>query len=346
MISLFTALIKYMPPEIAHDLTIQATKFGSPFLSSGYHDKSLEIALKGLNFKNPLGLAAGFDKNAQLIDPLFQMGFGFVECGTVTPKPQYGNPKPRVHRLTKDSAVINKLGFNNNGEEKFIKNLNFSKMQGVVGANIGPNKDSKNYIDDYIKIYKSISNYADYIAINVSSPNTKDLRELQKKDNLAVLLRELSQQRRELNGKLIMIKIDPDSSNEHYSMMINLVQKYKIDGIIATNTSVSRPDILKDANRKKEGGLSGPPIKKRSDEVLKFLSREINNEIILIGVGGVSNAADVYNKIKLGASLVQLYTALTYKGPKLINQILIDLVQLIKNDGFTNVSEVVGILNK
>ena len=211
-----------------------------------------------------------------------------------------------------------------------------AKRKGIVGSNIGPNKDTKNFIDDYLKIYRKISVSCDYVTINVSSPNTESLRELQRKEYLEVLLRDISQIRdEETNRKLIMLKIDPDNTNDHYSMILNLVNKYNIDGIIATNTSLSRPEILQDLNKKRDGGLSGAPIKDLSDKVLKFLYRETNQELILIGVGGVSSALDVYSKIKLGASLVQMYTSLTYGGPQLINKILIDLVKLIKDDGLS-----------
>ncbi len=345
--SFLTGLLQLLPPETAHNFTIQLTKYGSSLLGSAFQDQSLHTNVRGLNFKNPLGIAAGFDKNAELIDPLLKIGFGFVECGTVTPMPQFGNTQPRVFRLKKDNAIINRLGFNNKGEKRFVKNLISAKKSGIVGSNIGPNKDSKNFIDDYLKIYRKISISCDYVTINVSSPNTEALRDLQRKEYLEVLLRELSQIRdEETIRKLIMLKIDPDNTNDHYSMIINLVNKYNIDGIIATNTSLSRPEILRDLNKKREGGLSGAPIKDLSDKVLKFLYRETNQELILIGVGGVCSALDAYNKIKLGASLVQLYTSLTYCGPQLINEILIDLVKLIKDDGFTNISEAVGADNR
>ncbi len=344
--SLLTGLLQILPPETAHNFTIQLTKYGYSLLSPGFQDQSLRTNIKGLSFSNPLGIAAGFDKNAELIDPLLKIGFGFVECGTVTPIPQPGNAKPRVFRLKKDNAIINRLGFNNKGEKKFVKNLMSAKKKGIVGSNIGPNKDSINFIDDYLKIYRNISVSCDYVTINVSSPNTEALRELQRKEYLEVLLREISQIRdEETNRKPIMLKIDPDNTNDHYSMILNLVGKYDIDGIIATNTSLSRPKNLQDLNKKREGGLSGAPIKDLSDKVLRFLYQETNQELILIGVGGVNSALDVYKKIKLGASLVQLYTSLTYGGPRLINNILIDLVKLIKDDGFTNVSEAVGVDN-
>ena len=345
--SLLTGMLQLLPPETAHNVTIKLTKYGSPLLSKGFQDQSLHTNVKGLSFSNPLGIAAGFDKNAELIDPLLKIGFGFVECGTVTPKPQYGNAKPRIFRLKKDNAIINRLGFNNKGEKRFVENLMSAKKTGIVGSNIGPNKDSKNFIDDYIKIYRKISVSCDYVTINVSSPNTEALRELQRKEYLEVLLREISQIRNEeTNRKLIMLKIDPDNANDHYGMILNLVGKYNIDGIVATNTSISRPEILRDLNKKREGGLSGTPIKDLSDKVLKFLYQETNQELILIGVGGISSASDAYNKIKLGASLVQMYTSLTFGGPQLISRILIDLVKLIKKDGFTNISEAVGADNQ
>ena len=190
----------------------QLTKYGSPLLSKGFQDQSLHTNVKGLSFSNPLGIAAGFDKNAELIDPLLKIGFGFVECGTVTPKPQYGNEKPRIFRLKKDNAIINRLGFNNKGEKRFVKNLMSAKRTGIVGSNIGPNKDTKNFIDDYLKIYRKISVSCDYVTINVSSPNTEALRELQRKEYLEVLLRDISQIRNEeKNRKPIMLKIDPVS---------------------------------------------------------------------------------------------------------------------------------------
>ena len=190
--SLLTGMLQLLPPETAHNVTIQLTKYGSPLLSKGFQDQSLHTNVKGLSFSNPLGIAAGFDKNAELIDPLLKIGFGFVECGTVTPKPQYGNAKPRIFRLKKDNAIINKLGFNNKGEKKFVKNLMSAKRTGIVGSNIGPNKDTKNFIDDYLKIYRKISVSCDYVTINVSSPNTEALRELQRKEYLEVLLRDIS----------------------------------------------------------------------------------------------------------------------------------------------------------
>ena len=182
--SLLTGMLQLLPPEAAHNVTIQLTKYGSTFLSKGFQDQSLHTNIKGLSFSNPLGIAAGFDKNAELIDPLLKIGFGFVECGTVTPMPQFGNTQPRVFRLKKDNAIINRLGFNNKGEKRFVKNLVSAKKTGIVGSNIGPNKDSKNFIDDYLKIYRKISVSCDYVTINVSSPNTEALRELQRKEYL------------------------------------------------------------------------------------------------------------------------------------------------------------------
>jgi len=221
-----------------------------------------------------------------------------------------------------------------------------SNKNGVLGANIGPNKDTVNFIDDYINLYTQVVDYSDYVTVNVSSPNTKNLREIQEHDTLNTLLSELSQLRENMKTKKkIILKIDPDSTKQHYSMVLNLVQKYKIDGLIATNTSISRPQDLMDEYKDEEGGISGQPLKELSNKVLSFLSKETNRELLLIGVGGISDAEDVYTKIKLGASLVQLYTALTLNGPQMINKIKKDLALLLQNDGHKNISDAVGIIH-
>ena len=343
---IFFNILKTLDPEVAHNLTINALKLPNPFIESNNDFPILSNDINGLSFKNPIGMAAGFDKNAEVINSLFNLGFGFTECGTVTPRPQFGNVKPRVFRLASDKAIINRLGFNNNGIEKFLTNMSKSNKNGVLGANIGPNKDTENFVDDYINLYTKVVDYSDYVTVNVSSPNTKNLREIQEHDTLNTLLRELSQLRENMKTqKKIIIKIDPDSSKQHYTMILNLVQKYKIDGIIATNTTISRPQDLMDEYKDEEGGISGQPLKELSNKVLSFLSKETNRELLLIGVGGISNAEDVYTKIKLGASLVQLYTALTFNGPQMINNIKKDLSLLLHNDGYKNISDAVGIIH-
>ena len=343
---IFFNILKNLDPEVAHNLTINALKLPNPFIESNNDFSILSNDINGLSFKNPIGMAAGFDKNAEVINSLFNLGFGFTECGTVTPRPQFGNVKPRVFRLASDKAIINRLGFNNNGIEKFLTNMSKSNKNGVLGANIGPNRDTENFVDDYINLYSQVVDYSDYVTVNVSSPNTKNLREIQEHDTLNTLLSELSQLRKNMKTqKKIILKIDPDSTKQHYSMILNLVQKYKIDGIIATNTTISRPQDLMDEYKDEEGGISGQPLKELSNKVLSFLSKETNGELLLIGVGGISNAEDVYTKIKLGASLVQLYTALTYNGPQMINNIKKDLSYLLQNDGYKNISDAVGIIH-
>ena len=346
MIRIFFNILKNLDPEVAHKLTINALKLPNPFIESSNDISILSNDINGLRFKNPIGMAAGFDKNAEVINSLFNLGFGFTECGTVTPRPQFGNAKPRVFRLASDKAIINRLGFNNNGIEKFLMNMSKSNKNGVLGANIGPNKDTENFIDDYINLYTQVVDYSDYVTVNVSSPNTENLREIQEHDTLNTLLSELSQLRENMKTqKKIILKIDPDSTKQHYSMVLNLVQKYKIDGIIATNTTISRPQDLMNEYKDEEGGISGQPLKELSNKVLSFLSKETNRELLLIGVGGISNAEDVYTKIKLGASLVQLYTALTFNGPQMINNIKKDLSLLLHNDGYENISDAVGIIH-
>ena len=343
---IFFNILKNLDPEVAHNLTINALKLPNPFIESNNDFSILSNDINGLSFKNPIGMAAGFDKNAEVINSLFNLGFGFTECGTVTPRPQFGNVKPRVFRLASDKAIINRLGFNNNGIEKFLTNMSKSNKNGVLGANIGPNRDTENFVDDYINLYSQVVDYSDYVTVNVSSPNTKNLREIQEHDTLNTLLSELSQLRKNMKTqKKIILKIDPDSTKQHYSMILNLVQKYKIDGIIATNTTISRPQDLRDEYKDEEGGISGQPLKELSNKVLSFLSKETNGELFLIGVGGISNAEDVYTKIKLGASLVQLYTALTFNGPQMINNIKKDLSYLLQNDGYKNISDAVGIIH-
>ena len=343
---IFFNILKSLDPEVAHNLTINALKLPNPFIESNNDFSILSNDINGLIFKNPIGMAAGFDKNAEVINSLFNLGFGFTECGTVTPRPQFGNVKPRVFRLASDKAIINRLGFNNNGIEKFLTNMSKSNKNGVLGANIGPNRDTENFVDDYINLYSQVVDYSDYVTVNVSSPNTKNLREIQEHESLNTLLSELAQLRENMKiQKKIILKIDPDSTKQHYSMILNLVQKYKIDGIIATNTTISRPQDLRDEYKDEEGGISGQPLKELSNKVLSFLSKETNGELLLIGVGGISNAEDVYTKIKLGASLVQLYTALTFNGPQMINNIKKDLSYLLQNDGHKSISDAVGIIH-
>ena len=342
---MFLKFLRNLNPESSHHVSILSLKYLSRFLETVYKNEILNTSFGNLTFDNPIGIAAGYDKNAEVVDSLFKMGFGFVECGTVTPTPQYGNPKPRIFRLNEDRAIVNRLGFNNCGINQFSKNFNQRDSHlGVAGVNIGPNKDSKNFIDDYLKIYNWIYEYADYVTLNVSSPNTMNLRDLQKRENLGILTHEINSLRetKEIRKKIVL-KVDPDSSEEDYSKIINIVQKNKIDGLIVTNTSIFRPEFLKSHHRNQSGGLSGAPIKEQSNKVLRFISKETQGELILIGVGGIESAQDVYEKIKIGASLVQIYSALTYNNLGFINKMNQELSTFLRNDGFSNIKEAVGI---
>jgi dihydroorotate dehydrogenase len=323
-------------PEKVHYFTFSLVKFISkiPFVTSiikaiyVVEDKRLEREVFGLKFKNPVGLAAGFDKDATLFNELSDFGFGFIEIGTLTPKPQDGNPKKRLFRLKSDSAIINRMGFNNGGVEAAI--LRLKKNKGVlIGGNIGKNKitPNENATDDYVICFEALYDYVDYFVVNVSSPNTPNLRELQEKEPLTKLLQtlqDLNDQKAVTlslsNGKPILLKIAPDLTNEQLVDIIDIVNETKIAGVIATNTTISR-DGLTSENKVETGGLSGKPLTKRSTEVIRFLSEKSNKSFPIIGVGGIHTADDAIEKLNAGASLVQLYTGFIYEGPQLIKDI-------------------------
>ena len=323
-------------PEKVHYFTFSLVKFISkiPFVTFiikaiyVVEDKRLEREVFGLKFKNPVGLAAGFDKDAKLFNELSDFGFGFIEIGTLTPKPQDGNPKKRLFRLKSDSAIINRMGFNNGGVEAAI--LRLKKNKGVlIGGNIGKNKITPNEdaTKDYEICFEALFDYVDYFVVNVSSPNTPNLRELQEKEPLTKLLQTLQNLNDQKavtlslsNGKPILLKIAPDLTNEQLLDIIEIVNETKIAGVIATNTTISR-DGLTSENKVETGGLSGKPLTKRSTEVIRFLSEKSNKSFPIIGVGGIHTADDAIEKLNAGASLVQLYTGFIYEGPQLIKEI-------------------------
>ena len=290
-------------------------------------DKRLEREVMGLKFKNPLGLAAGFDKNASMIEELAEFGFGFIEIGTVTPLPQPGNEKPRMFRLPQDNALINRMGFNNQGVDVVAARLKQVNRKGlIIGGNIGKNKLTPNEdaVNDYIKCFDRLFDVVDYFVVNVSSPNTPGLRELQEKEPLKHILNTL-QQRNNKNdiSRPILLKIDPDLTNSQLDDIIEIVKETKIAGVIATNTTISRDDLLSSENLKKEsGGLSGKPLTIRSTEVIRYLSEHSNKSFVIIGVGGIHSPQDAMEKIKAGASLIQIYTGFIYEGPGLVKRIL------------------------
>ncbi|WP_339837255.1 quinone-dependent dihydroorotate dehydrogenase [uncultured Flavobacterium sp.] len=317
-------------PEKVHYFTFSLIRFlhKIPFIgtliNSYYEVKSpkLEREVFGLKFKNPVGLAAGFDKDAKLYQELSNFGFGFIEIGTLTPKPQDGNPKKRLFRLQEDSAIINRMGFNNGGVEEAIVRL--KKNHGVlIGGNIGKNKitPNENAVNDYVICFEALFDYVDYFVVNVSSPNTPNLRELQEKEPLKALLNTLQiLNLKKDKPKPILLKIAPDLTNEQLLDIIEIVNETKIAGVIASNTTISR-DGLESANKSETGGLSGKPLTNRSTEVIRFLSEKGNKSFPIIGVGGIHSAKDALEKLDAGASLVQLYTGFIYEGPKLIKKI-------------------------
>ncbi|MGX7668778.1 quinone-dependent dihydroorotate dehydrogenase [Flavobacterium pedocola] len=317
-------------PEAVHHFTFSAVRFANkiPGFSSLFksiyevNDKRLEREVFGLKFKNPVGLAAGFDKDAKLYQELSNFGFGFIEIGTLTPKAQDGNPKQRLFRLREDSAIVNRMGFNNGGVEEAVQRL--KKNNGVlIGGNIGKNKVTPNEeaVKDYEICFEALFDHVDYFVVNVSSPNTPNLRELQDKEPLTQLLQTLQNLNlAKANPKPILLKIAPDLTDEQLLDIIDIVKETKIAGVIATNTTISR-EGLQSINKIEAGGLSGKPLTKRSTEVIRFLSEKSGKAFPIIGVGGIHSADDAIEKLEAGASLVQLYTGFIYEGPALVKAI-------------------------
>ncbi|MEM6747511.1 MAG: quinone-dependent dihydroorotate dehydrogenase [Pseudomonadota bacterium] len=337
---LATQALTLLPPEAAHQATIKLLKAPfSPIALSGT-SPMLRTELAGMELPNPIGMAAGFDKNAEVPAPLLSLGFGFVEVGAVTPRPQPGNPAPRVFRLRKDEAIINRYGFNNDGLEAIGKRLKAqSKRPGIVGINLGANKDSEDRTEDYVTSLKALEPYVAFLTVNVSSPNTQGLRALQGKEVLTELLTKVLAARS--TDKPVFVKVAPDLSDEERADIAAAAMEAGVDGMIVSNTTLDR-DGLKSADRDEAGGLSGRPLFEKSTAILRDFARETEGQLPLIGVGGVFSAADAFAKIKAGATAVQLYTALIYEGPGLIGRMRRTLPNLLKAEGFSSVSEAVG----
>lgn len=323
-------LLFQFDPEKIHGYTFRMMRtmrslgLLKPFFGNKVNeDKRLAREVFGLSFPNPVGLAAGFDKNAEAYQEFSQLGFGFIEIGTVTPKAQVGNPKKRLFRLIEDEAVINRMGFNNLGVEAAVKHLKKNNGEVLIGGNIGKNKDTPNEeaVSDYLICFEALFPYVDYFVVNVSSPNTPNLRDLQDKEPLTKLLLALQRKNEEkTKRKPILLKIAPDLSDSQLLDIVDIVKTTSIDGVIATNTTIGR-EGLKSTNRKEAGGLSGKPLTARSTEVIRFLNKSSKGEFPIIGVGGIHSADDALEKLDAGASLVQLYTGFIYNGPKLIAEI-------------------------
>ena len=328
--NLFLKILRLLPPEIAHkialDLLSLSYKFGIlSFIFRKPNDENCSFA--GMDLSNRLGTAAGLDKNGDYIDCLGALGFGFLEVGTVTPMPQYGNPKPRVFRNFDENSIINRLGFNNMGVDRLVKNLKSRSFDGIVGVNVGANKNSNDEerINDYLHCIEKVHKYADYITVNVSSPNTPNLRNLQNDANLLNLVSKVDKLVNKLQIKIpLFLKISPDENNVTIENIVEIVKDSIFCGIVATNTTIDKTALSNIKYKNIEGGLSGEPLMKKSTEMIELINKKANKTIPIIGVGGVMNREDYLEKITSGAGLVQIYTGFVLKGPKIVRQIVLN----------------------
>ena len=346
MFSILRPYIFSLDPEVAHDLAIKSLKANIlPMSFFGVEEEELlETKLFNKRIKNPIGLAAGFDKSWEVYNSLFKLGYGFVEVGTVTPKKQLGNPKPRIFRLEKDNALINRLGFNNNGSDIVANRVYQNKPQGYLGINIGPNRETKNKLDDYNICLSKLHSYADYITINISSPNTEGLRDFHEENSMKKLLGALNKLKKEKNiNKPLAIKLSPDIKEKNISKIIEIILEYKVEGLIIANTTDQNREKLLDSQKNESGGLSGNPIRGISTDLVKKFSKELKKKITIIGVGGIDSGQSAFDKITAGASAVQLYTGMVYKGPGVVKEIKKELISILKVNKLKNISDAVGI---
>ena len=345
MFSNLRSLIFKLDPETAHGLAIKSLKFNfvPNVLDKDKNDPLFQTKLFNKNMENPIGIAAGFDKNAEVYNPLFKLGFGFVEVGTVTPLKQYGNPKPRVFRLVEDEALINRLGFNNLGAKNIVNRIKQNSPTGLLGINIGPNKDTKERVIDYVECLKTFNDVADYITINISSPNTEDLRSFHNQNKLDELLKLLDKEKKDLNSKIpIAIKVSPDIDDKNINQISEVLLNNDIGAVIVSNTSDSTRDNLKNIQGYQKGGLSGKPIEIKSTKLISKFYKNLNGKIKIIGVGGVDSGKSAYEKFIAGANYVQLYTGMVFRGPNIVNLIKKELKELLIKDGVKNFSEIIG----
>lgn len=340
-------LLRHLPPEVAHRTTIHALRAGFAPRRPRADPPSLRLNLWGRDFPNPVGLAAGFDKNAEVPDAMLRFGFGFVEIGTVTPRPQLGNPKPRLFRLAADKALINRLGFNNEGLAVVAARLAARRGRGgIVGANIGRNRDTQDDSDDYVRGVTLLAPLADYLVVNISSPNTPGLRDLQRKSAVTALIERLLAARASIaptNPPPILLKIAPDLTSEERADLAEAALSTGIDGLVIANTTVARPETLDSHHAHEPGGLSGSPLFAPSTALIAEMYRLTGGKLPIVGVGGISSGADAYEKICAGASLLQLYSALVYQGPGLVAHIKRDLAALLARDGFPALDAAIGV---
>jgi len=337
---LIRPLLFLLPPEFAHALSVKAlTLEGRLRPMPARDDYILQTKAFGINFPNPFGMAAGFDKNGEAVDGILKIGFGFAEIGTLTPRPQAGNPRPRLFRLVRQEAIINHLGFNNQGHEAAYRRLTQHAPIGILGVNIGANKDSPDPIKDYEAGVARFAELADYVALNISSPNTPNLRDLQAAPALSTLIKKVQKTAPHMP---LLLKIAPDLSHAELVDIADIALKTKIAGLIVTNTTVARDKIADSPYANRQGGLSGRPLMDKSTQILATMYYLTQGKLPLIAAGGVSSAADAYAKMRAGASLVQLYTALVYQGPRLVRKLKSDLVELLRRDGVESIMDVIG----
>ena len=338
------ALVRLLPPETAHRATLSLLGLAGPlFPAAEPDDPRLGLDVLGLHFSNPIGLAAGFDKDGVVHDAMAKFGFGFVELGTVTPKTQAGNPRPRLFRLREDLAVINRMGFNNEGMEAMARRLAARPTRGIIGINIGANQDSPDRRADYARAFARLAPFASYVTVNVSSPNTPGLRGLQNKSELAHLLALLTETRAKSNVRVpLLLKIAPDIDPASADDIAEVSLAGGIEGLIVSNTTIARPASLKSRHAHQSGGLSGSPLFLPSTELLRAMRGRVGTRLVLIGVGGILSGTDIYAKLRAGASLVQLYTALAYEGPGLVARLKRELLDCVARDGLASVGGAIG----
>ena len=345
MFSKLRSLIFKVDPEKAHSLAIKSLKFNliPNVFDKNKNDPIFQTKIFNKDLDNPIGIAAGFDKNAEVYNPLFKLGFGFVEVGTVTPLKQYGNPKPRVFRLVDDEALINRLGFNNHGAEIVKERIKRNKKLGLLGINIGPNKDSSDRLNDYLIGFKTFYDDADYITINISSPNTENLRAFHEGDKLQNLLKSIMSERKNLKSNIpIAVKVSPDIREDEVNKISEILLEYEIKAIIVSNTSEATRDKLSNIQRHQKGGLSGKPIEEKSNILINKFYKLLKGKIKIIGVGGVDSGQAAYDKFIAGADYIQLYTGMVFKGPNIVGIIKKDLKELLIREGVKNYTEIVG----
>ncbi len=345
MFSKLRSLIFKFDPETAHNLAIKSLKFNlvSNIFDENKNDPMFQASLFGKKIENPIGLAAGFDKDAEAYNPLFKLGFGFVEVGTITPLKQFGNPKPRVFRLEEDHALINRLGFNSSGAKDVNSRIRSNLPSGLLGINIGPNKNTTNQLNDYLIGLRTFHDIAGYITINISSPNTENLRNFHDQIKFEKLINSVNQEMEKLKSNTpIIVKISPDISDEQATQISEILLNNKIEGIIISNTTERNREKLHNASKHQKGGLSGKPLEERSNHLINIFYNLFKGKITIIGVGGIDSGKSAYNKFLSGANFVQLYTGMIYQGPNIVIKIKKELKELLINENVKNFQEIIG----